>query len=158
MGTVCPEARRPPTQERHLDHRRTVRTMSSANQGHLLSSICVYVCSLRHAVLNTQRRTHARPCACTRRCRIAGSSRGRGQGVFRRRSGGLGLLDSGFNRRASSSLSLLLFYESLVTYLCTAANADICYSNCAPVGRRCNRCPAASDVSSIIWTYNPPRT
>lgn len=60
-----------------------------------------------------------------------------------------------FSQWVSSSLPLLLFYDSPVTYHCTAAGAAIRYVNCALVGHRCNRCPAAANVCFVIWRYCP---
>lgn len=53
---LCPEADLPPTQEKHLHHRWTARTMSSTKQGQLLfSSTLFHLCVF---MSNTLYRTH----------------------------------------------------------------------------------------------------
>lgn len=162
---LCPEADRPPTQEKHLHHRRAARTMSSPNQGQLLlpsTALHLCVCVLdadtpyRHHARSDTRTAACRPGAMLASGKLEGHPTARER--FRATLRESGWQDFKFSRWVSSSLPLLVFYESLVAYLRAAAKAAICYLNCAPAGRRCNRRPAAANVCSVIWSCRPPRT
>lgn len=174
---LCPEADRPPTQEKYLHHRQTARAMSSTNQGQLLffgTAFHLHICMFTSNTLYWAHiYTHLNTCMAV--CRHIAlltwqgplsdeCCRGRGQvsapaalfwqrgSIVRRRKLRLEILN------LASECPLLLFYESLVTYLCTAARAAICYFNCVPVGHRCNRRPAAANVCSVIWRCCPACT